>query len=353
MAYNGATPNVFQRLYNWVQDKANAIKINATRMDAEFDGIATALSLCLLRDGSQQVSGDLPMNTHKLTGMAAGSARGDSSRVAEIQDSTFIYGGTSTGTDTVAITTAPVITAYVIGQRFQFKAGGTNTTATTLNVDAVGAGAVQKLGAALVAADITAGDIVDVEVSATTPVFQMLSPARTPVLAAGAVTGSGKIVKDTSPTLVTPILGAATATSIAFGHEAMTDYDEVTFTPAFVPGAGAVTHDFQVGDAIRIGNAVHITGLLGLSATTGTGTLTISGLPFTAVNSNAQPAVACNPRSTWAASLTTALVGVVAKNTTTISMYKYGATGGTITTNIANDLSATCRMEFSATYLLV
>lgn len=41
MAFSG---DVFTRLYNWVTDKNNGVKIQAARMDAEFDGIATGLS---------------------------------------------------------------------------------------------------------------------------------------------------------------------------------------------------------------------------------------------------------------------------------------------------------------------
>jgi hypothetical protein len=47
--FNGI--GIFVRAYNWVQDKANAIPITASRMDTEFDGIATGLSNCITRDG--------------------------------------------------------------------------------------------------------------------------------------------------------------------------------------------------------------------------------------------------------------------------------------------------------------
>ena len=46
---------------------------------------------------------------------------------------------TSSGTNTVTLAAASVLSAYAQGDRFMFKAGGTNTGAVTLNVDSVGA----------------------------------------------------------------------------------------------------------------------------------------------------------------------------------------------------------------------
>lgn len=41
--------NTFARLYSWVTDAANGVKIRADRMDAEFNGIATALTQSITR----------------------------------------------------------------------------------------------------------------------------------------------------------------------------------------------------------------------------------------------------------------------------------------------------------------
>jgi hypothetical protein len=92
MAFNGS--GVFVRVHNWVQDLANTIKITASRMDAEFDGIATALSNCLTLDGQSTVTADLPMATQKLTGLSAGSSAGDSVRYEQV---VLLAGGTMTG----------------------------------------------------------------------------------------------------------------------------------------------------------------------------------------------------------------------------------------------------------------
>lgn len=74
MAFSGG---VFSRLYNWVTDRNAGTKILATRMDAEFDGIATGLSQCVLKDGTQTITANIPMSGFKLTGLGNASSGGD------------------------------------------------------------------------------------------------------------------------------------------------------------------------------------------------------------------------------------------------------------------------------------
>ena len=51
----------------------SGIKIRADRMDAELDGMATGLSNCLLKDGTQTVTANIPFNGKRLTGVAPGA----------------------------------------------------------------------------------------------------------------------------------------------------------------------------------------------------------------------------------------------------------------------------------------
>jgi len=75
MPFNGS--GTFSRLYNWVTDKANAVKITASRMDDEFDGVATGLSNCLTRDGQSPPSQNIPFNNKRITGLADATADTD------------------------------------------------------------------------------------------------------------------------------------------------------------------------------------------------------------------------------------------------------------------------------------
>jgi hypothetical protein len=94
--------------------------------------------------------------------------------------------------------------------------------------------------------------------------------------AAGATgTTTTNLVFSTSPTLVTPTLGAALATSIKFGSgTVLSNYEEGTWTPA--PNSG--TFSSKVGQYTRIGRVV----TLQFNVTVGTGGGTsMTGNPFT------------------------------------------------------------------------
>jgi hypothetical protein len=135
----------------WASDKTDGTKILASRHDTHDQDLADGINACVLKLGT---------NIH----------------------------ATSSGTNTVTLTLTPAIASYSAGQTINFKAGGTNTGAVTLNVSSKGAKAIQKSGAALVAGDIAANDIVAVIYDGTQ--FQMISPARTPVLTSGAIAGT-------------------------------------------------------------------------------------------------------------------------------------------------------------------
>lgn len=147
----------FSRLYNWVDDKNNGIKINATRMDAEMDGMATGLSTCLLKDGTQTVTANIPMATFKFTGLGSGSAATDSANLGQVQSRATAYAVGAGSANAQTLTLSPAITAYAAGQSFNFTAGATNTGATTLAVNGLTAKSIKKLDGATA---LTAGDIV-------------------------------------------------------------------------------------------------------------------------------------------------------------------------------------------------
>ena len=156
MGYNGS--GGYTRVHNWVNDKNGAIKITASRMDAEFDDFASAMELCLLKDGQQNPTANLPMNAKKHTGVAAASARTDYADVASYQDGKFVWAGLASGASAIALTMNPTITAYTTGMRIGFVAVGDNASAVTINVDGVSAAAgVKGKNDALVATDIVSG----------------------------------------------------------------------------------------------------------------------------------------------------------------------------------------------------
>lgn len=100
------------------------------------------------------------------------------------------------------------------------------------------------------------------------------------------VTGSGGIVLATSPSLTTPVLGAATATSINFGGSSLSNYAALqSWVPVFsfsTPGNLTVVYTNQNGYYSRIGNIIVANFFLVITPTytTASGNLYITGLPI-------------------------------------------------------------------------
>lgn len=186
MAWNGSGTFVRSEDFTTDRDAGNPDNIiSADKMDDEFDNYKTGLENCVTRNGENTPSADLPMGTQKHTGVGAATSRTDYGRTTEIQDGAIIGLTSVAGTDTITATAALSMSAYAVNQVFHFVAADTNTGATTINLNSIGAKAIQKNGAALVAGDITSGDGVTVLYDGTQ--FQMTSPARTPVLTAGGI----------------------------------------------------------------------------------------------------------------------------------------------------------------------
>jgi hypothetical protein len=100
-------------------------------------------------------------------------------------------------------------------------------------------------------------------------------------------TGSGALVFANTPTLVTPILGAATATSINFGGSTLSNYTETTFTVTAAlatPGTSSWSYAVQAGRVTRTGRGSHWSMNLNATPTIGTGSgiISFSGYPYNA-----------------------------------------------------------------------
>lgn len=90
MSFNGS--GTYSRLYSWITDRNNGDPISATKMDAEMDGMATALSTAICRDGQSTITAAIPFNNQKITGLGDAAAdtdglnrRSGDSRFARLQ----------------------------------------------------------------------------------------------------------------------------------------------------------------------------------------------------------------------------------------------------------------------------
>lgn len=162
-------------------------------------------------------------------------------------------------------------------------------------------------------------------------------------------TGSGAAVLANTPTLITPVLGVAAASSINFGGGALASYVGATaWTPTLILGVGSVTYNTQYGRYMRVGDYAFCWGSIAVNvATTPSGQLFIGGCPFTFVsNGSSDVGVPSVQPQGWAATLTTVLTGRGVTNTTTIRLQKYAATGG-VSADPGADVANGCVLYFS------
>lgn len=164
-------------------------------------------------------------------------------------------------------------------------------------------------------------------------------------------TGSGALTFATSPTLVTPTLGVASATSINFGQDALNYYDEGTWTPVFTfatPGDLSVSYTQQLGYYTRVGNRVDYKFNLTFTPTftTSSGNINITGLPFTVnttIASMAGVVQNTNANITFPAG-TTFIVGLANLTTTLLTIRGIGSattSSPLTTTSVVSGVSTT------------
>jgi hypothetical protein len=75
MAFNGS--GTFVRLYNWVTDRNNSVKILADRMDGEMDGFADGLTNCITKDGQTTPTANIPLGGFKITNLGNATTGSD------------------------------------------------------------------------------------------------------------------------------------------------------------------------------------------------------------------------------------------------------------------------------------
>lgn len=175
MPYNGT--GTYALIYNWPNDAAQLIKISSARMQAEFDGVATALTTAICRDGQSTISADIPFNSKKITGLGAGSAATDAARLADVQSGQVAWVAAGGTVDAITATYSPAITALTDGLLLAFRASGANTSTTpTFAPNGLTARTVTRLGGqALVAADIAGEHLVRYTLASTR--WELLNPS--------------------------------------------------------------------------------------------------------------------------------------------------------------------------------
>ena len=209
MSYNGS--GTFQ-INTTGQPVVAGTVISSTAFNALTADLATGLSTAITKDGQTATTARIPFAAGISSTLVTDStsvSTGSIITAGGVGVAKALYVGTTANVAGVLSTTSPNITTSITTPSTSFDL--INATATTLNLG--GAATTFNVGAAtgtmtvanttLAAKAITASTTFGVTGAAT------LSSTLTygGVTLTNAVTGTGKMVLDTSPTLVTPILG--------------------------------------------------------------------------------------------------------------------------------------------------
>lgn len=176
MPFSGGTFS----LYSTGNPVVTGTSISSTWANATLSDIATGLTTCVLKDGTQTMTANLPMGGFKLTGLAAGTTAGDSLRYEQ----GMLLSTVTTAGDLIYGTGASAITRLGIG-----SAGG-------LLIVNSGATAPAWLGLG------AAGGILKVNAGATAPEYLAIGTAYQR-LAVNSGATAPEWVADTQNTVVT------------------------------------------------------------------------------------------------------------------------------------------------------
>lgn len=181
--WNGS--GTFTKTHSWVADAANGIKIRADRHDANDTDFTNGINNCITKDGQNSATGNLPMNGNIHTGVGNATARNNYIAMGQFQDGSGIYIATTGSANTYVANLSPSVTAYVAGQKFLLNINATNTGASTINFNAVGAKSIVKNGAtALQGGELVSGRLYTIIYDGTN--FQVVNPTPLPEIISGA-----------------------------------------------------------------------------------------------------------------------------------------------------------------------
>jgi hypothetical protein len=132
---------------------------------------------------------------------------------------------------------------------------------------------------------------------------------------------------------------------------ALDDYEEGTFTPTLAfGGTGISVYNTRKGFYTKIGNTVNFTIFIQVQQKgAGTGAVTVSGLPFTSINS-ADRKYSINVTGESLFGLTGGLFGLMSENATSLALFQSDSTGGVAVSDLAFTDFSTDNIIVTGTY---
>lgn len=138
-------------------------EIDPTQFDDFSNDLAQALTRCLLKDGSQTVSANLPLSGFKLTNLGDAVAADDAANLGQVQAGDYNWIGSLSGsTSELTASLSPAPAAYTPGLTVLGISTINAEAGATLNLNDLGALPIvrDEASAALLEGDIVSGQVV-------------------------------------------------------------------------------------------------------------------------------------------------------------------------------------------------
>ena len=207
--------------------------ISSTWANSTLNDLGSALTASLAYDGQTTPVANLPMGGYVHTNVGNATLRTNYPSAGQVQDGTFTYLTSVSGTDTITAVAAISMTAYAAGQTFRFIAAGANTTTgVTININGIGAKSITKNGTtALAIGDIVSGSIVEVTYDGTE--FQISSQVSSSLLGLANTWTATNTFTASTGIITTGKIGVGTASPLAQLSVVGTGYSpNITLTDA-------------------------------------------------------------------------------------------------------------------------
>lgn len=277
----------FSMVYNFTTEAASP-PIEIAKLTAQFTDIADGMSIAMLRDGTGLPTANQNYNGFTLTNIGAATTLTGVARVSELIDQDHIYYIDSGSANTYAITPSPAIAAYEEGQRFVVRIANGNSGASTLNVNGLGAIAIQHPdGSALQSGALAAGGVFEFTYDANTNPDRWVLTSPAAEIADGMLSSNIPLINASTNTFTGTQLNVNNSTNGAGFNVVSGAVQTALFNSTSPYGAvGTISaHDFNIfsNGTIRatFTSAGAITFAVGVTITTGGLTVSAGGVNVT------------------------------------------------------------------------
>lgn len=157
MPFNGS--GTYTVVYNFTTEAASP-PIEIAKLDDQFTDMATALSNCILRDGTGLPTATIDWNTQRITNLGNSTTTTGPTTISQFQSNAPRTLGSVAGTNTITGNLTPALTAYTAGMGVYFVPANNSTGAATININSLGAKSIVKGdGTALESGDLQASTV--------------------------------------------------------------------------------------------------------------------------------------------------------------------------------------------------